>query len=220
MLRLLHTADVHLGARHEDLGEAAAALRERQLAALRATVDLALAERVAVVLIAGDLFDTNTVSRRTVERAAAELGRLAAGRIRVVVLPGGHDAYTRSSVYRAYDLPALVGREMMDVLTPDRPVVRLDMLDAVVVGAAGSRRAAGGPFANTSGLALPAPTWRIGILHAPVGDGVDALSPAELEASGLDYVALGGTHTAVSGRAGTVAWAMPGSPRTATRRAR
>ena len=35
MLRLLHTADVHLGARHADLGEAAAAQRERQFAAFR-----------------------------------------------------------------------------------------------------------------------------------------------------------------------------------------
>ena len=49
MLRLLHTADVHLGARHADLGEQAAAQRERQFAAFRATVDLAIAEQVDVV---------------------------------------------------------------------------------------------------------------------------------------------------------------------------
>ena len=85
MLRLLHTADAHLGAAHEDLGEAAAALRERQHAAFRAAVDLALAERVDGVLIAGDLFDANTASRRTVERAVAELARLAAARIRTGV---------------------------------------------------------------------------------------------------------------------------------------
>ncbi len=44
MLRLLHTADVHLGARHADLGDAAATQRERQFAAFVATVDLAIAE--------------------------------------------------------------------------------------------------------------------------------------------------------------------------------
>ena len=43
MLRLLHTADVHLGARHADLGEQAAAQRERQFAAFKAAVDLAIA---------------------------------------------------------------------------------------------------------------------------------------------------------------------------------
>ena len=74
MLRLLHTADVHLGARHGDLGEQAAAQRERQFAAFRRSVDLAIEERVDLFLIAGDLFDSNTQPRRSVERVAAEHG--------------------------------------------------------------------------------------------------------------------------------------------------
>src|SRR5919108_217070 len=86
MLKLLHTADVHLGARHADLGDQAAAQRERQFAAFKATVDLAIAEKVDVVLIAGDLFDSNTQPRRSVERVGAELGRLAAARIRTVII--------------------------------------------------------------------------------------------------------------------------------------
>ncbi|MEA2520055.1 MAG: repair protein SbcD/Mre11, partial [Chloroflexota bacterium] len=60
MLRLLHTADVHLGARHADLGEQAAAQRERQFAAFQAAIELAIAEKVDLFLIAGDLFDSNT----------------------------------------------------------------------------------------------------------------------------------------------------------------
>ena len=79
MLRLLHTADVHLGARHADLGDAAAAQRERQFAAFSASVDLALAEKVDLFLVAGDLFDSNTQPRRSVERVAAELARLVKG---------------------------------------------------------------------------------------------------------------------------------------------
>src|SRR3972149_4153628 len=74
MLRVLHTADVPLGARHADLGEQAAAQRERQFAAFRATVDVALAEPVDLVLIAGDLFDSNVQPRRSVERVAAAPG--------------------------------------------------------------------------------------------------------------------------------------------------
>ena len=88
MLRLLHTADVHLGARHADLGEAAAAQRERQFAAFRATVDLAIAEKVDLFLVAGDLFDSNVQPKRSVERVAAELARLAQARIRSVLVPG------------------------------------------------------------------------------------------------------------------------------------
>jgi exonuclease SbcD len=109
MLRIIHTADVHLGARHDDLGEQASAQRERQFAAFVATVDLAIAEKVDLVLIAGDLFDSNVQPRRSVERVAAQLKRLAEAKIRVVILPGTHDVYDRSSIYRAYDLKGLAG---------------------------------------------------------------------------------------------------------------
>ena len=55
MPRLLHMADVHLGARHQDLGEAAVKQRERQFGAFKRAIDLALKERVDVVLVVGDL---------------------------------------------------------------------------------------------------------------------------------------------------------------------
>ena len=109
MLRIIHTADVHLGARHDDLGEQASAQRERQFAAFVATVDLALAEKVDLFLIAGDLFDSNVQPRRSVERVAAQLQRLAAGKIRTVIVPGTHDCYDRASIYRAHDVKALAG---------------------------------------------------------------------------------------------------------------
>ena len=206
MLRLLHTADLRLGARHEDLGPAAPAVRERQHGALRAAVDLALAEHVDAVLVTGDLFAANAASRRTVERAAAELARLASARIRVVLLPGHADAYTRSSVYRAYDLPSLAGNGMLSVLTPEAPWVHLDSLDAVVVGPADPAGTGGATFATHGAVAA---TWRIGLLHAPIGDGPDAVPAAAIERSGLDLAALGGGDAA-SGRAGGVAWAVAG----------
>src|SRR6476661_8855704 len=98
MLRLLHTADVHLGARHADLGDAATAQRERQFAAFKAAVDLAIEKKVDLFLVAGDLFDSNTQPRRSVERVAAELARLAQAKIRTVIIPGTHDVYDRSSL--------------------------------------------------------------------------------------------------------------------------
>ncbi len=218
MLRLLHTADVHLGARHEDLGEAAAAMRERQHLAFAAAVDLAVTARVHVVLVAGDLFDSNVVSRRTVERAAAELARLVTARIRVVLIPGGHDAFGRSSVYRAYDLPSLAGAAagsgFLTVLTPEHPWVHLDSLDAVVYGPVDSARGTKGPFGDPAATAAPAATWRIGMLHARVGDAAadNTVAAAALERSGLDYIALGHEHVASVRRADAVTWAYPGAP--------
>src|SRR5215216_7003931 len=138
MLRLLHTADVHLGARHADLGDAAAAQRERQFGAFRSSIDVAIAEKVDVFLVAGDLFDSNTQPKRSVERVAAELNRLVEARIRTVIIPGTHDCYDRSSIYRTYDLEALAGSRADDdfvtVLTPERPLVHLEPCDVAVHG--------------------------------------------------------------------------------------
>ena len=101
MLRIIHTADVHLGARHDDLGEQAAAQRERQFAAFTATVDLAIAERVDLVLIAGDLFDHPRVGDATADRVIAELARLDQP---TVIIPGNHDCIDDESIYKRVDL--------------------------------------------------------------------------------------------------------------------
>jgi len=223
MLRILHTADVHLGARHADLGDQAAAQRERQFAAFRATVDLAIAEKVDVVLIAGDLFDSNTQPRRSVERVAAELGRLAGARIRTVVIPGTHDVYDRASIYRAHDLAALAGRpaddDFVTVLTPERPEVVLRACDVVVHGRVfAQKRAPHSPLRDLDAAAEDRATWRIGMVHGALSipgrtdcDEV-VVTTEEIAATGLDYLALGHWHSTQQGRAGGVAWAYPGAP--------
>jgi DNA repair exonuclease SbcCD nuclease subunit len=223
MLRLLHTADVHLGARHADLGDAAAAQRERQFAAFSAGVDLALAEKVDLFLIAGDLFDSNTQPRRSVERVAAELGRLAKGRVRTVIIPGTHDVYDRSSVYRAYDMAALAGTrpadELVTVLTPERPWIHLAAIDAVVHGPVfATKRAPHSPLRDLAAVETPPATWKIGLLHAALAipgrtdhDEV-VITTDEIAASGLDYLALGHWHSAQTAKAGRVTYAYAGAP--------
>ena len=223
MLRLLHTADVHLGARHADLGEQAAAQRERQFAAFRRTVDLALEERVDLVLIAGDLFDSNTQPRRSVERLAAELRRLAQAAIRTVIIPGTHDCYDRSSIYRAHDLAALAGvppvGDMLVVLTPDRPEVVIPTLDAVIYGRVfDTKRAPESPLHGFDARGDSRATWRIGMIHGALSipgmtDGDEVVIDAdEIASSGLDYLALGHWHSTLTARAGDVRYAYPGAP--------
>ncbi|HYM84578.1 MAG TPA: DNA repair exonuclease [Candidatus Dormibacteraeota bacterium] len=223
MLRLLHTADVHLGARHTDLGERATALRERRFAAFRATVDLAIAEKVDLVLIAGDLFDSNVQPRRSVERAAAELRRLADARIRVVLIPGTHDVYDRASIYRAYDVKAMAGSspddDLVTVLTPDQPAVVLDALDAVVYGRVfETKRAPESPLAKLSASGEATAKWRIAMVHGAVAiPGVVErdeviVTPDEIAASGLDYLALGHWHSTFQGKAGATTYAYCGAP--------
>jgi DNA repair exonuclease SbcCD nuclease subunit len=229
MLRIIHTADVHLGARHDDLGEQAAAQRERQFAAFKAAVDLALAEKVDLFLIAGDLFDSNVQPRRSVERVAAELKRLVEAKIRTVIIPGTHDVYDRASIYAAFDLAKLSGSSpadgMVTVLDPDHPSVRLPALDAVVHGRVfATKRAPQSPMgeitlAAAEVAAAQSPvTWQIGMIHGSIAipgktdlDDV-VITTEEMAACGLDYLALGHWHSAQSGRAGSVTHAYAGAP--------
>jgi exonuclease SbcD len=221
MLRLLHTADVHLGARHTDLGERAAELRERQFAAFRVSVDLAIAEEVDLVLIAGDLFDSNTQPRRTVERVAAELARLANASIRTVLIPGTHDVYDGASIYRSYDLAAMArtSHEWVTVLTPEQSNVWLPSLDAVVHGRVFStKRAPENPFEGFDARMDRRATWRIGLAHGSLAipgktDSDEVVfTEADISRTGLDYLALGHWHSAVEGRAGNVTYAYSGAP--------
>jgi exonuclease SbcD len=222
MLRLLHTADVHLGARHADLGDQAAAQRERQFAAFVASTDLALAERVDLVLIAGDLFDSNVQPRRSVERAASQLRRLVEARIRTVLIPGTHDVYDRASIYRAYDLAAMsgaVGSDLVTVLDPDHVDVHLPALDVVVHGRCfATKRAPHSPLQDVAVATDKRATWHVGLLHAALaipdrtdGDEV-VITTDEIAASHLDYLALGHWHSMLQGKAGGTVYAYSGAP--------
>ena len=221
MLRLLHTADVHLGARHTDLGERAAVLRERQFTAFRVSVDLAIVESVDLVLIAGDLFDSNTQPRRSVERVAAELARLAKASIRTVIIPGTHDVYDGASIYRSYDLAAMARTtpEWIAVLTPDQPNVWLPTLDIVVHGRVfDTKRAPHSPLAGFDARSDRRATWRVGMIHGALAipgktDGDEVVfTEDEISRTGLDYLALGHWHSAIEGRAGSVTYAYSGAP--------
>ncbi len=218
MLRLLHLADVHLGARHVELGSAGAGQRERQWQAFEAALALATAERCDLVVIAGDLFDSNAQPRRTIERAARALGPVVASGSRVVILPGDSDPYDASSIYRTYDLTALAGlppdTDGLHVLVSGRMTLVIPALDLAVRG-----YVAASPESLDEALGAPrdeAETGvrlRVGVAHGRVGPaGATGMSEQGVAASGLDYLALGGAMAPLDGTAGTTRWADPGPP--------
>ncbi|MBI3746162.1 MAG: DNA repair exonuclease [Chloroflexi bacterium] len=195
--------------------------RERQFAAFRAAIDVALEEKVDLVLVAGDLFDSNTQPRRSVDRVAAELKRLVEARIRTVMIPGTHDVYDRASIYRAHDLAALagaIGTDLVTLLTPDQPKVRLEALDVTVHGGVfATKRAPRSPL-ETMAVAGDPSTWQVGLIHGSIAipnqtehDEV-VITTEEIAASRLDYLALGHWHSASKGKAGQTTYAYPGAP--------
>ncbi|HUP83884.1 MAG TPA: DNA repair exonuclease [Candidatus Limnocylindria bacterium] len=229
MPRVLQMADVHLGARHDDLGPTAAAQRERQFAAFARAVELALTEKVDLVLICGDLFDSNSQPRRSVERAAAELSKLVARHVPVVVIPGTHDCYEPGSIYRVFDLAEMAGAAadgLVTVLTDSRRRADFGQLGVSVLSHVfPAKRAAASPLiamradaeaARADGTR--AGNWLIGMIHGSIAqpgrfehDEV-IVTDEEIADSGLDYLALGHVHSVREGHAGAVAYAYSGAP--------
>lgn len=223
-------ADVHLGARHDDLGPTAAAQRERQFAAFARAIDLALTEKVDLVLICGDLFDSNSQPRRSVERAAAELAKLVARHVPVVVIPGTHDCFEPESIYRVFDLAEMAGAtpdsQLVTVLTDSHRQADFGQLSVSVLGHVfPAKRAAESPLVGIKAAAEAARAdgprarnWLIGMIHGSIAqpgrfehDEV-IVTEEEIAQSGLDYLALGHVHSFREGRAGTVTYAYSGAP--------
>jgi hypothetical protein len=212
MLRLLHVSDVHLGARHPELGTAGVAQRERQWQAFERALELAAAEDCAVALISGDLFDSNAQPRRSVERVAKAVGSAVSAGVTVAILPGDSDPFDASSVYRTYDLAALAGMPDADgihVLEPGRRILVLPALDLAVrayqVGEGKSLDEALGEPRDEPETGV---RMRVGVAH--IAPGGAAPSEAAVVASGLDYLALGGRMSPSQGAAATGRWADPG----------
>jgi DNA repair exonuclease SbcCD nuclease subunit len=103
MLKILHTADIHLGAKFSGLGNIGASQRDQLRVTFKNVVAAAINERVNIVLIAGDLFDSNQQPQRNVDLVIEQFNLLGSNNIPVCLIPGTHDSLDSSSIYRKVD---------------------------------------------------------------------------------------------------------------------
>ena len=87
-VRILHTSDVHLGATFRVLGTRGREHRKQLQHTFVNICSLAIHERVDVVLIAGDLFDSVAAARAEAEFVDAQFGRLGAADIPICAIAG------------------------------------------------------------------------------------------------------------------------------------
>lgn len=206
-MRILHAADLHLDSAFAGLAEEKAALlRQESRDILRRMVDWANDHAVDVMLLSGDLFDSDRMYSQTARTLAQALARF---RGRIFLSPGNHDFYAPGSGYDAVDWP-----ENVHIFTSRRPqTVLLRSLNASVTGAAFTSAEEWEPFdgASFSGGDVPI---RLGVLHGEVTRGESkyrAIPPAEIEKTNLTYLALGHVHRCAGvQRAGNTAYAYPG----------
>ncbi len=195
ILKLLHTADIHLGAKFIGLGARGAEQRRRLCEAFQDAVRLALEERVDLFLLAGDTFDQVNPSPESLAAFQQGLRQLAANRIPAVTIAGTHDCLSPNRL-----LPRLEAESegALVLLGPERPVWEAPGLPAALQGV--SLEAADSPERPLAGLRRAAGEgWRIGLAHAALEIGRRAerearFSPEEVAATGLDYLALGHWH--------------------------
>ena len=206
-MRILHAADLHLDSAFAGLAEEKAALlRQESRDILRRMVDWANDHAVDVMLLSGDLFDSDRMYSQTARTLAQALARF---RGRIFLSPGNHDFYAPGSGYDAVDWP-----ENVHIFTSRRPqTVLLRSLNASVTGAAFTAAEEWEPFDGTSFSGGDAPI-RLGVLHGEVTRGESkyrAIPPAEIEKTNLTYLALGHVHRCAGvQRAGNTAYAYPG----------
>ena len=100
MLRLLHTADWHLGRRFPSFPEEAQKkLSRARMNVIANILDVARRNTVHALLCAGDLFHTPSPDPDWWRGLLASFTKRTAWSRPVLLLPGNHDPLTRDSVY-------------------------------------------------------------------------------------------------------------------------
>jgi len=208
MLRILHTSDVQLDAPFGFLGHRGKDHRKRLRETFGRIVDLAQRSGFDLLLIAGDLFDSNRPHQTTVDFVSMTLDQLS---IPVCILPGNHDCYNDHSIYRRVRFP-----DNVYVFTEQPTVHAFPGRNLAVYGnpiqSARSRRS---PLRDLTPSADV--RWHVAMAHGNI-DRPDLnvasrpIRREEIRDSGMDYVALGDWHAFADYSEGEVTAYYAGAP--------
>jgi DNA repair protein SbcD/Mre11 len=213
--RFVHAADIHLDSPLRSL-----AFRDPELAdlignatrrAFVSIIDICLSEQVDALLLAGDLYDGEQTSMKTARFLAEQIRRLHEAGISVYIIRGNHDALSRITKELTFPDSVKLFGARPEAIAIDRPNG-----GAVAIHGLSFAR----PQAPESLLPrFKAPVEgavNIALMHtslagAPGHDNYAPCSPADLDAAGFDYWALGHIHkrSVAQGRAAVVMSGMP-----------
>jgi DNA repair exonuclease SbcCD nuclease subunit len=194
----LHTADWQIGRQYSQFSpEDSSSISEARIDAVATIAKLATENTVDAVLVAGDVFDTQTVAERTIRKLFNAMQGFAGPWI---MIPGNHDAALTESVWtqaqRMGALPpnlhlALAGKVI------EFPELRFAALCAPLT----QRHTYSDLTAAFDGWETTAGLLRIGIAHGSVQgilaeeiDSANPVAPNRADTARLDYLALGDWH--------------------------
>lgn len=198
MIRFLHTADWQIGTQFGQFEpDEAAHLAEARFETVRRIAGEGAARKVDAVLVAGDVFDLQTVSDTVIRRL---FGALQAFTGPWIMLPGNHDAALVESVWTRAQRLNCIAPNVRVVLEPG--VVLLDACRCALLCAPLTQRIT---YDDTTGFfdttETPAGYHRVGLAHGSVSgilqEGIDSsnpIAPTRAASARLDYLALGDWH--------------------------
>lgn len=196
MFKFIHAADVHLDSPLRGLSRyestPAESIRDACRRAFENLVELAIEEKVAFVLLAGDLYDGDWKDYSTGIFLSQQMGRLGQHNISVFTVAGNHDAANRMT--KALDSPS-----NMTILSSRKvETIRLDDLGVAIHGQSFAtphvyENLAAGFTAAEKGM------FNIGLLHTSLNgrEGHAVYAPCTIDdlcSKGYQYWALGHIH--------------------------
>jgi len=208
MARFLHCADLHLDTKFQYLNEEKNATRREELRAVFSRiVSLAIAERIDVVFIAGDLFEGINATADSLELICSEMER--AKPIRFFISPGNHDPYTPASQYALMPFPE--NAHVFRSTSVERIV--LEDLNLTIYGAGFvSTTCAGGLLTGfQKDLSDQA---SVCVIHGDLNQATPYhyISNNDITQCGFDYLALGHIHAYGLYQRDKTVYAYPGVP--------
>jgi len=196
--KFLHTADWQMGRTYSRFDtEDGAALVEARYEAIERLAALATEHQCDAVLVAGDVFDAQTVSDRTIRRVFNATRGFDGP---WVMLPGNHDAALAESVWtRAKRLDAVPKNVYLALESGVTPLPEQGI--AVLSAPLTQRHTYGDLTQAFDDIETPPELLRIGLAHGSVQgllpediDSTNPIAPDRTETAKLDYLGLGDWH--------------------------
>jgi len=188
-VKILHTADIHIGAAESFLGVSADARRFETLLTFERILDLGVSQGVQIILIAGDLFDSNRIEERFTEAVFNKI--LSIAPIKVVFSAGNHDPLNAESPFVTHNLP-----QNLYVLGTKDECIRFEDIGVCVFGRSfenvylkGEEQFTLTPDSNYINILV-----QHGELKSDINSDYNAITPRFVKSSGADYIALGHVH--------------------------
>jgi DNA repair exonuclease SbcCD nuclease subunit len=194
----LHTADWQIGKQFANIeGDASALLRTRRIETVSKIAEHASRLKVDAVLVAGDVFETNQVSGKTILQTFEAMGNGFDGQW--FLLPGNHDSAEPSSVWERIR-KNFVNKNIF-VLDQPEPYF-LPQFRTVILPAPLQRRHDSRDLTNWfDDFACDEDVIRIGFAHGSLdnrlqhrGEAANTISDTRATSAHLDYLALGDWH--------------------------